>query len=77
MDNNHMYTPKCEVDKIPYLNQHFDSLDSAFDFYENYGRLCGLDVRRHPKKNKHGIVTSKYFVCSRDGSSDYDKPEKG
>lgn len=73
-NENHTYTPECETEKIPFMNQSFDSINAAYVFYENYGRLCGFDVRRSSQKtNKQGIVTSKYFVCCRAGVNVYDK----
>lgn len=70
----HTYIPECENDKIPYMNQCIDSLESAYDFYERYGRLCDFDVRQSSQKtNKQGI----FFNYSRAGTIVYDKAQGG
>ena len=65
------YIPPCVAEKKPFLNQKFKNLQSAFEFYREYGRVCGFDIRKAQEKSDClGITTLKYFVCSRSGSSD-------
>ncbi|KAL1815937.1 hypothetical protein ACET3Z_018511 [Daucus carota] len=65
------YIPPCVAEKKPFLNRKFKNLQSAFEFYREYGRVCGFDIRKAQEKSDClGITTLKYFVCSRSGSSD-------
>lgn len=53
---------------IPYVNQCFDNLDKAVNFYKDYGRFAGFDIRRaSEKKSDDGTVVLKHLVCSREG----------
>ena len=45
------YTPKCDVSKTPYANQQFATIEDAYVFYREYGRICGFDVRYSSKKS--------------------------
>ncbi|WOH08980.1 hypothetical protein DCAR_0728431 [Daucus carota subsp. sativus] len=55
-------------DEVPFANQIFDSLEKAFKFYKEYGRLGGFDVRKGTgKKDSEGTIILKHFVCSNEG----------
>nr|XP_017250802.1 PREDICTED: protein FAR1-RELATED SEQUENCE 5-like [Daucus carota subsp. sativus] len=74
------FIPRCDPSKRPFLNQTFDDLDSVYEFYKEYGRVCGFDIRKSAEKNdRAGNTISKYYVCSRSGSSEKDsrKSEDG
>nr|XP_017228819.1 PREDICTED: protein FAR1-RELATED SEQUENCE 5-like [Daucus carota subsp. sativus] len=63
------YIPSC-VDAVdtPVCNQVFDSLEKAYRFYKEYGRLGGFDVRKATeKKDSDGTIILKHFVCSKEG----------
>ena len=65
------YIPPCVAEKKSFLNQYFKNLQSAFEFYREYGRVCSFDIRKAQEKSDClGIKTLKYFICSRSGSSD-------
>ncbi|KAM1450485.1 hypothetical protein ACFX13_038534 [Malus domestica] len=51
------------------LGMEFSSKESVYDYYYNYARDKGFDVRKHhwKKKNNAGIVTRVTYTCSRQG----------
>ncbi|WOG86405.1 hypothetical protein DCAR_0205609 [Daucus carota subsp. sativus] len=56
---------------VPFRNQSFDSLDNAYKFYKDYGRLGGFDVRKTTeKRDADGTIILKHFVCSKEGFND-------
>lgn len=60
--------PKCELEFIPKVGQYFKTLNHAYNFYEEYGKKCGFDIRRATqKKHKDGTIMLKHFLCSRAG----------
>ena len=63
------YLPSSvDLVEMPFANQVFDSLDKAFKFYKEYGRLGGFDVRKGTeKKDADGTIILKHFVCSKEG----------
>lgn len=63
------WTPKCDDKNKPHTNQHFPTLEDAYVFYVDYGRICGFDVRKSTKKtNKCGELNAKYVMCNRGGN---------
>ncbi|XP_017228981.2 protein FAR1-RELATED SEQUENCE 5 [Daucus carota subsp. sativus] len=51
-----------------------ESLEDAFIFYKEYGRICGFDVRKYTKRtDRFGNLYAKYLICNRGGSS---RPKK-
>ena len=50
LDDIKFYTPKCNEKHKSQLNQHFPTLEHAYQFYREYGRLCGFDVIKSTKK---------------------------
>ena len=56
---------------VPFRNQAFDSLDKAYKFYKEYGRLGGFDVRKTTeRRDADGTIILKHFVCSKEGFND-------
>ncbi|XP_063938020.1 protein FAR-RED IMPAIRED RESPONSE 1-like [Daucus carota subsp. sativus] len=73
-DSTKYWTPKCDETKKPKLNQHFSTLDEAFDFYREYGKECGFDVISSTKKSdRWGNLYAKYYQCSRGNKPDTKK----
>ncbi|KAK1351608.1 hypothetical protein POM88_054180 [Heracleum sosnowskyi] len=73
-DGRKFWTPNCDVTEKPFLNQHFPTLEDAFIFYREYGRICGFDVRKSTQKSDgHGNVKAKHIQCNRAG---WPKPKK-
>ncbi|OVA02136.1 FAR1 DNA binding domain [Macleaya cordata] len=59
----------CDKMKEPCVGMTFDSFEEAKDFYEEYGRQKGYNIRtRSTYKDRRGPeVTSALFVCSCEG----------
>ncbi|KAK1400558.1 hypothetical protein POM88_000163 [Heracleum sosnowskyi] len=65
------FIPNCDEKYKPYVNRFFPSVDAGYEFYKEYGRLCGFDV--HKSTSKHasdGTFILKYIECSRAGTHD-------
>ncbi|KAK2374309.1 protein FAR1-RELATED SEQUENCE [Trifolium repens] len=63
-----------EEDWKPKLEMMFDSIEDAWKFWDDYGGKVGFSVRKqYSNKNKHDIITSYRFVCSKEGLR---KPDK-
>ena len=54
---------------IPHVDMEFDTLEDAWEFWLDYGNQMGFDVRKHfiNKSMKDGMVTSRGFVCAKEG----------
>ncbi|XP_074351719.1 protein FAR1-RELATED SEQUENCE 5-like [Apium graveolens] len=67
------YIPKCsgDISKLE-VNQSFDSLEEGIQFYKEYGRLSGFNVRltTETKDDRDEIILRKYIVCGRAGIND-------
>ncbi|KAD7477614.1 hypothetical protein E3N88_00750 [Mikania micrantha] len=61
------YTPNVGSPSKPRVGMVFNTLDEAFIFYQKYAKLAGFTVRKTTQSSIHGIVTKKYFVCSKEG----------
>ena len=58
----------------PRPGMSFDSEQAAYDFYNAYGGRMGFSVRKgYVNKNKIGDVTSRLFVCNKEGFRGVDK----
>ncbi|XP_020266493.1 protein FAR1-RELATED SEQUENCE 5-like [Asparagus officinalis] len=65
------WKPRVEAEFKPYINQSFRSLEDGIEFYREYGRKSGFEIRRHTeKKHEDGTVLLKHIVCSRAGSNE-------
>ncbi|XP_028074026.1 protein FAR1-RELATED SEQUENCE 5-like [Camellia sinensis] len=59
----------------PKVGMLFDSEQAAYDFYNTYGGKLGFSIRKaYANKNKHTKeITSRTFVCYKEGSRGIDK----
>ncbi|XP_020262617.1 protein FAR1-RELATED SEQUENCE 5-like [Asparagus officinalis] len=65
------WKPRVEAEFKPYINQSFRSLEDGIEFYREYGRKSGFEIRRHTeKKHEDDTVLLKHIVCSRAGSNE-------
>ncbi|XP_019179706.1 PREDICTED: protein FAR1-RELATED SEQUENCE 5-like [Ipomoea nil] len=52
----------------PVVGRRFSTLDEGIDFYTNYARVCGFDVRLYTMKRARDRETvMRYLVCNREG----------
>ncbi|XP_057545983.1 protein FAR1-RELATED SEQUENCE 5-like [Amaranthus tricolor] len=65
--NRKQFIPHCEKNLIPVLHMTFESLEEGVKFYETYAKACGFDIRSGTKKVYKGVVTSKYYLCNKQG----------
>ncbi|XP_057522442.1 protein FAR1-RELATED SEQUENCE 5-like [Amaranthus tricolor] len=65
--NRKQFIPHCEKNLIPVLHMTFDSLEEGVKFYETYAKACAFDIRSGSKKVYKGVVTSKYYLCNKQG----------
>ncbi|KAI3820774.1 hypothetical protein L1987_08322 [Smallanthus sonchifolius] len=61
------YRPDVPLSIRPEIGMIFLTLDEAFRFYDVYAKTGGFTVRKNTQVTKHGLVTLKYFVCSKEG----------
>jgi hypothetical protein len=63
------------VSNVPHLEMEFESEALAYEFYNEYSRKCGFGIRREyaNKSKKDGVLTSRKFVCSKEGRRGVDK----
>ncbi|XP_028052088.1 protein FAR1-RELATED SEQUENCE 5-like [Camellia sinensis] len=59
----------------PKLGMSFDSEQAAYDFYNTYGGKVGFSIKKlYVHKNKHTKeITSRTFVCYKEGTQGIDK----
>ena len=58
----------------PKLGMEFDSEQAAYDFYNEYGGRIGFSIRKEAcAKDKCSILTSRTFVCCKEGFRGKDK----
>ena len=64
-----------DVEWKPKLGMEFDSIEEAWNFWNNYGGKMGFGVRRayRNKSQKDGSITTCRFVCSKEGVKGKDK----
>lgn len=59
---------------VPRVGMEFDSVEDASNFWLQYGEKMGFNVCKHyENKSKDGQVTSRRFVCSKEGFRQPDK----
>ncbi|XP_024639282.1 protein FAR1-RELATED SEQUENCE 5 isoform X1 [Medicago truncatula] len=63
------------VSNVPHLEMEFESEALAYEFYNEYSRKCGFGIRREyaNKSKKDGVLTSRIFMCSKEGRCGGDK----
>jgi zinc finger SWIM domain-containing protein 3 len=52
---------------IPYVGMRFSSLEEAFKFYNDYALRVGFSVRKSSQTISKQGLSSKRFVCSKEG----------
>ena len=59
----------------PFKGMEFEANGIAYDFYNEYGRKTGFSIRKEyvNKCKKIGVVTSRRFVCAKEGVRGKDK----
>ncbi|XP_028093885.1 protein FAR1-RELATED SEQUENCE 5-like [Camellia sinensis] len=58
----------------PRVHMTFDTEQEAYNFYNAYGGRMGFSIRRgYVNKNKEGQITSRLFVCNKEGFRGVDK----
>ncbi|KAG5546375.1 hypothetical protein RHGRI_018528 [Rhododendron griersonianum] len=63
-----------DIQPKPVIGMEFDSESSAYDFYNFYGGSMGFSIRKNnAAKSKSGEITSRTFVCSKEGHRKHDK----
>ncbi|XP_019191049.1 PREDICTED: protein FAR1-RELATED SEQUENCE 5-like [Ipomoea nil] len=63
------WKPTVDTKIIPVLGQRFKSLSEGIEFYKNYGRVGGFDIRHNSvKRDRTGAVIRRSLVCSRQGA---------
>ncbi|XP_075089661.1 protein FAR1-RELATED SEQUENCE 5-like isoform X2 [Nicotiana tabacum] len=70
MDVSHLFEPTK-------LGMEFDSEEHAYEYYNKYAATIGFSVRKeYANKSKvHGYVTSRKFICYKEGYRERDKRE--
>lgn len=62
---------KVDEANVPRLHMTFETINDAYNVYNNYAKVMGFSVRKHSNKsNKNGEIVYRRFVCSKEGRSD-------
>ena len=63
------------MESTPFKGMEFEADESAYDFYNEYGRKTGFSIRKEyvNKCKKTGVVSSRRFVCAKEGVGGKDK----
>ncbi|KAK1384055.1 hypothetical protein POM88_021790 [Heracleum sosnowskyi] len=71
------WTPNCDDKYKPQTNTYIPTLEEAFTFDVDYGRIFGFDVRKSTKKSDaRGNLLAKYMLCNRGGNPKKKKSEE-
>ncbi|CAL5406650.1 unnamed protein product [Camellia sinensis] len=74
MEPNNHENDGGECDWKPRVRMTFDIEQEAYDFYNTYGGRLGFSIRRgYVNKSKEGQITSRQFVCNKEGFRVVDK----
>ncbi|CAL5329126.1 unnamed protein product [Camellia sinensis] len=74
MEPNNHENDGGECDWKPRVRMTFDTEQEAYDFYNTYGGRLGFSIRRgYVNKSKEGQITSRQFVCNKEGFRVVDK----
>ncbi|XP_038684103.1 protein FAR1-RELATED SEQUENCE 5-like [Tripterygium wilfordii] len=66
--NDLNYIPQVRVEKIPKLDQEFESIEEAHTFYNDYAREAGFSIRMSSfKKNRSHEIIRREYVCHKQG----------
>ncbi|XP_019186463.1 PREDICTED: protein FAR1-RELATED SEQUENCE 5-like [Ipomoea nil] len=67
-DGSKYWIPPTTKEKTPFEGQRFETVENGIEFYEEYAKEAGFDVRHGTKRrNRFGQVSIKYMLCSREG----------
>jgi hypothetical protein len=71
----HFVTLNVPMELTPSKGMQFELDESAYSFYNEYGRAIGFSIRKEyvNKCKKIGIVTSRRLVCEKEGIRCNDK----
>jgi zinc finger SWIM domain-containing protein 3 len=71
----HFVSPNVPTKFTPSKGMKFESEESAYSFYNEYGRIAGFSIRKEyvNKCKKTRIVTSRRFTCGKEGLRYIDK----
>jgi len=69
IDESGCFVPRVDENRKPQLGIVFNTLEEAHSFYHEYAKLGGFDIRSSSTKFKNGILTTKAYVCSKEGMS--------
>ena len=64
---------------LPHLKGwSFEADEITYDFYNGYGRKAGFSIRKEyvNKCKKTGVITSRRFVCTKEGVRGKDKRDQ-
>ncbi|XP_028120281.1 protein FAR1-RELATED SEQUENCE 5-like [Camellia sinensis] len=74
MEPNNVENDGGDYDWKPRVHMTFDTEQEAYNFYNAYGEMMGFSIRRgYVNKNKEGQITSRLFVCNKEGFRGVDK----
>ncbi|KAL6133546.1 hypothetical protein ACLB2K_065781 [Fragaria x ananassa] len=74
--NTSLEQSKSKEDMVwkPKYDMEFDSEQAAYDFYNEYGQNEGFSIRKEVcAKDKNHVLTSRLFVCCKEGLRGKDK----
>jgi zinc finger SWIM domain-containing protein 3 len=68
-------SPNVPTELTPSKGMQFESYESAYIFFNEYGRTAGFSIRKEyvNKCKKTGIITSRRLVCGKEGLRCIDK----
>ena len=66
------------MESTPFKGTEFEADEIAYDFYNEYDRKTGFSIRKENvnKCKKTGVVTSRRFVCAKEGVRGKDKGDR-
>ncbi|CAL5370909.1 unnamed protein product [Camellia sinensis] len=74
MEPNNHENDGGQCDWKPRVRMTFDTEQEVYDFYNSYGGRLGFSIRRgYVNKSKEGQITSRQFVCNKEGFRVVDK----
>ncbi|ONK73233.1 uncharacterized protein A4U43_C04F28730 [Asparagus officinalis] len=74
MKENNNSLERSKEDLKPKFFMEFDSEIDAYDFYNKYARSEGFSIRRTAyAADKQGVLTSRIFICCKEGLRKADK----
>ncbi|XP_021990988.1 protein FAR1-RELATED SEQUENCE 5-like [Helianthus annuus] len=65
------YLPEVDESLKPRDKMTFDKVNNAFLFYQKYAMASGFTARKSTQYTHHGVIKSKWFVCSKEGTKPF------